>query len=115
MDEDAQSTQQMKYEPEKRDRIFHVSGESTPNKEAAGRLTSDLRKVEKEEFNNIIGVQRHHSKPSSLQVTRSQKTGIYQERYKIGNLEELMKENENEGLTSLRQKKESEPDNDKYH
>jgi len=86
------------------------------------RLTSDLRKIENEEFNNIIGVSKKNIRlpsknNSSSGVSPSQKakqSTSVQDRYAINKLKDLIAE-EQMMTSEKRQQKESEPDNDKFH
>lgn len=83
-------------------------------------MTSDLKKREKEEFNNIIGVSNNKpekSKSSSMGISPSQKakeSTSVQERYAINKLKDLIEE-EQMHTSEKRKKVDSEPDNDKFH
>ena len=64
--------------------------------------TPDLKKLEREDFNNIIGVYNHKNKPKRnklkeqvSKVSTLKRSTIY-ERYNFGNLEDLLVE-EQEG------------------
>ena len=90
------------------------------------RSTPDLKKLEREDFNNIIGV--YHQNPKSnkkgrtdkLKDQMSKKSTVY-ERYNFGNLEELLVDSKEDpfnpdkanGRKALNNN--SEPDNDKFH
>lgn len=83
---------------------------------ANSRLTSDIKKIEKEEINNIIGASnRLKSKNSFSPSQKAKDTTSVQDRYQINKLKDLIEEQQMMSSEQRKQNKESEPDNDKFH
>jgi hypothetical protein len=83
---------------------------------AISRLTSDIKKIEKDEINNIIGASNCQKSKSSISPSQKAKdTTSVQDRYQINKLKDLIEEQQMMSSEQRKQNKESEPDNDKFH
>lgn len=105
----------IRYRPENQKQIFEMTIDSEQIK--PDQFKKDIKKLEREDFNNIIGVvNKPNGKPKK---SRMEKTSQFQssqpERYKIEKLEELLIVNDENKPENKKLVETSEPDNDRAH